>query len=85
MRVTQVHQTAKAWESDLDRHKRMIDLIREGDPAAAEFTVRTTLRQFAARAHEIWQKARGMYVSGRDFFLVQEQQIFTSTAHAVWM
>jgi DNA-binding FadR family transcriptional regulator len=68
MRVTQVHQTAKAWESDLDRHKRMIDLIREGDPAAAEFTVRTTLRQFAARAHEIWQKARGMYVSGRDFF-----------------
>ncbi|MBT9330832.1 GntR family transcriptional regulator [Paracidobacterium acidisoli] len=58
MRVAQVHQTAKAWESDLDRHKRMIELIREGDPAAAEFTVRATLRHFAARAHGIWQEAR---------------------------
>jgi DNA-binding GntR family transcriptional regulator len=58
MRVAQIHQTAKAWESDLDRHKRMIELIREGDPAAAEFTVRATLQQFAARAHGIWQEAR---------------------------
>jgi DNA-binding GntR family transcriptional regulator len=58
MRVVQIHQTAKAWESDLDRHKRVIELIREGDPAAAEFTVRATLQQFAVRAHGIWQEAR---------------------------
>jgi DNA-binding GntR family transcriptional regulator len=57
MRAVQVHQTAKAWESDLDRHKRIVEMIHEGDPVAAEFTVRATLRQFAARAYGIWQKA----------------------------
>ncbi|WP_263357952.1 GntR family transcriptional regulator [Acidicapsa ligni] len=58
MRAVQVHQTAKAWESDLGRHKRIIELISEGDPAAAEFTVRATMQQFAARAYGIWQEAR---------------------------
>ena len=48
MRVAKVHQSAKAWESDLDRHKRIIELIGEGDPQAAEFSVRSTLHQFAA-------------------------------------
>jgi DNA-binding GntR family transcriptional regulator len=56
MRVAQSHQTARAWESDLDRHKRILDLIREGDPATAEFAVRGTLQQFATRAYAIWQK-----------------------------
>lgn len=57
MRVAKVHQSAKAWESDLDRHKRIIELIAEGDPHAAEFSVRSTLRQFATRARGIWQGA----------------------------
>jgi DNA-binding GntR family transcriptional regulator len=56
MRVVQSHQTAQAWESDLERHKRMIDLIREGDPLAAEFAVRGSMQQFAIRAYTIWQK-----------------------------
>ncbi|QNI31883.1 GntR family transcriptional regulator [Alloacidobacterium dinghuense] len=55
MRVVQSHQTAQAWESDLDRHKRIIELIREGDPFAAEFVVRGVMQQFAARAYAIWQ------------------------------
>jgi DNA-binding GntR family transcriptional regulator len=56
MRVIQSHQTAQAWESDLDRHKRIIELIRDGDPYAAEFAVRATMQQFAARAYAIWQR-----------------------------
>jgi DNA-binding GntR family transcriptional regulator len=56
MRVVQSHQTAQAWESDLDRHKRIIELIREGDPFAAEFAVRGAMQQFAMRAYAIWQK-----------------------------
>jgi len=56
MRVVQSHQTAEAWESDLDRHKRIIELIREGDALAAEFAVRGAMQQFATRAYEIWQK-----------------------------
>lgn len=59
MRMTQSHQTTQAWEGDLDRHKRIIDLIREGDPSAAEFGVRATLQQFAARAPAIWDKRNG--------------------------
>ncbi len=56
MRVLQSHQTAEAWESDLDRHKRVIELIREGDALAAEFAVRGSMQQFAMRAYTIWQK-----------------------------
>jgi DNA-binding GntR family transcriptional regulator len=56
MRVIQSHQTTQAWASDLERHKRMLELIREGDPHAAEFTVRATMRQFGARAYAIWQR-----------------------------
>ena len=56
MRAVQRHQTAQAWESDLDRHKRIIELIREGDPFAAEFAARGAMQQFAMRAYAIWQK-----------------------------
>jgi DNA-binding GntR family transcriptional regulator len=56
MRASQNHQNAQAWESDLHRHKRIIEFIREGDPAAAEFTMRATMQHFAARAFAIWQK-----------------------------
>ena len=56
MRVIQSHQTAQAWASDLERHKRMLELIREGDPCAAEFAVRATMQQFGARAYAIWQR-----------------------------
>lgn len=56
MRAVQSHQSAKAWESDLDRHKRIIELIKEGDAFAAEFAVRGAMQQFAARAYEIWQR-----------------------------
>lgn len=58
MRVVQHHQTAQAWESDLDCHKRIIELIREGDPMAAEFAVRATMRRFSMRAFEIWREKK---------------------------
>jgi DNA-binding GntR family transcriptional regulator len=56
MRVVQSHQTVQAWESDLDRHKRIIELIREGDPLTAEFAVRGSMQHFAMRAYTIWQR-----------------------------
>lgn len=58
MRAVQHHQTAQAWESDLARHKRIIELIREGDPIAAEFAVRATMQQFSMRAFEIWREKK---------------------------
>lgn len=55
MRVVQGHRAAQEWEADLDRHKRIIELIREGDPYAAEFAVRASMQQFARRAYAIWK------------------------------
>jgi DNA-binding GntR family transcriptional regulator len=56
MRAVQSSQTAEAWKNDIERHRRMIDLLREGDPFAAEFVVRATMQQFATRAYAVWQK-----------------------------
>ena len=36
MRTVQSSQTAAAWRSDLERHRRIIDVIREADPFAAD-------------------------------------------------
>ena len=58
IRVVQFHQTVHAWESGLDRHRRIIELIREGDPVAAEFAVRATIQQFSVRAYEIWREKK---------------------------
>jgi GntR family transcriptional regulator, trigonelline degradation regulator len=56
MRAVQSSQTAEVWETDIDRHRRMIDLMREGDPCAAEFVVRAIMQPFATRAYAVWQK-----------------------------
>lgn len=56
LRVATSREKAKAWHSDLARHKLMLDIIAEGDPAAAESVVRAALRQFGQRAHVIWDK-----------------------------
>lgn len=58
MRAAQTRQLASAWEADLVRHSRIVDVISEGDAAAAEFLVRATLSRFAERAGEIWEKAQ---------------------------
>ena len=54
MRAAQVRADAHAWQEDLVRHERILDVILAGDPLAAEFSVRAVLRQFAERAHDIW-------------------------------
>jgi DNA-binding GntR family transcriptional regulator len=55
VRVVQLHQTAQAWEADLDRHRLVIDILRQGDPIAAEFAVRATIQQYSIRAYKIWR------------------------------
>lgn len=56
MRATHVHDGARAWHADLARHKRILEVIGEGDPFAAEFSVRAILQQFARRAQSIWEQ-----------------------------
>jgi DNA-binding GntR family transcriptional regulator len=66
MRAVQSHQSARSWESDLDRHKRIIELIQEGDGFAAEFVVRGAMQQFAQRAYEIWRGKQSPKPSSRN-------------------
>jgi len=54
MRAALAHASAHAWKEDLARHERIVNVIHEGDPLAAEFSVRAILQQFGKRAHEIW-------------------------------
>jgi DNA-binding FadR family transcriptional regulator len=51
----------------LERHKRMVELIREGDPYAAEFAVRATMQQFGARAFAIWQRRQNQNKKDKRF------------------
>ncbi len=57
MRVALIHQEPQAWKADIIRHKRVLELIEEGDPASAEFAVRAALSRFAQRARDIWETA----------------------------
>lgn len=54
MRAATMREGARAWHTDLARHKLILDVIREGDPVAAEFVVRAALRRFGERAYAIW-------------------------------
>lgn len=54
MRVASMREAGKAWQKDLARHKLILDVIREGDPTAAESVIRAALKQFGDRAHAIW-------------------------------
>ena len=56
IRAGHTGQKAGAWEADLARHRRIAELIEEGDPAAAEFAIRGALRRFADRATQIWEE-----------------------------
>jgi len=55
MRVAQMNQEPQVWKADIVRHARIVDLIDEGDTAAAEFAVRAALGRFAERARDIWE------------------------------
>ena len=58
MRLAASREKARAWHSDLARHKLILDVIGEGDAAAAESVVRAALKQFGRRAHAIWDTTK---------------------------
>ena len=58
VRAAHVRADPHAWQEDLARHERILEVIHAGDPLSAEFSVRAILQQFAGRAQEIWVDAR---------------------------
>ncbi len=55
IRALQSRQTAEAWQKDYDYHRRIIELLREGDPTLAEQYIRHAMGKFASRAYSIWE------------------------------
>jgi len=59
LRVVKSGQGPDAWAADLPRHRRILDLIREGDPEIAEQYVRRSYRQFVSSAYAVWENLGG--------------------------
>jgi DNA-binding GntR family transcriptional regulator len=49
-------QDTSMWDSDLEAHQRIVDLIGEGEGDVAEQYVRRVMARFAATAYSNWQK-----------------------------
>lgn len=69
LRVLKSGQGPDAWAADLPRHRRILDLIREGDPEIAEQYVRRSYKQFVRSAYAVWENVGGAveaHKKGRD-------------------
>ncbi len=53
-------QGPEIWETDLPRHRRIVELIREGDPVIAEQYVKRSCQQFLRSANGVWDHPGGV-------------------------
>ena len=65
IRLLKSGQGSGVWETDLPRHRRILDLIEEGDPVIAEEYVKRSYRQFVGSAFSVWASQHGGGDSGR--------------------
>lgn len=59
LRVLKSGQGPDAWSADLPRHRRMIEIVREGDGAVAGQYVKAWVGRFAASAYQVWENVGG--------------------------
>jgi DNA-binding GntR family transcriptional regulator len=59
MRVVSAARRTKAWSNDLQYHRNIVSIIREGDPSLAGQYVQHCLKQFATSAYEVWAHGAG--------------------------
>lgn len=64
MRVLQSRQGPQSWFADLPVHKRMVELIREGDPFIAGHYVQRALQHFVSSAYSVWGNVDGALDAG---------------------
>jgi DNA-binding GntR family transcriptional regulator len=55
LRALKRRQGPDAWTRDIPSHRRMIEIIQEGDPLVAQHYVQHSVRGFAASAYSIWE------------------------------
>ncbi len=54
MRVVARGQRTAAWRNDLQYHKNIVSIIREGNPVLAGQYVQHSLKHFSASAYQVW-------------------------------
>jgi DNA-binding GntR family transcriptional regulator len=59
IRVLKSGQGPEAWETDMPRHRRIVELIKEGDPVIAEQYVKRSYRHFVSSAYAVWENVGG--------------------------
>jgi DNA-binding GntR family transcriptional regulator len=55
LRALKRHQGPGAWTRDIPSHRRVIEIIQEGNPLVAQHYVQHSVRGFAASAYSIWE------------------------------
>ena len=59
LRVTKSGQGPKAWVADIVRHRRIIEVIRDGNPALARQYTQHSVNRFVAAAYAVWSNETG--------------------------
>jgi DNA-binding GntR family transcriptional regulator len=59
IRVLKSGQGPQAWSDDLPRHRRIIEIIREGNGVVAAQYVQHAVSRFAASAYRVWENVDG--------------------------
>jgi DNA-binding GntR family transcriptional regulator len=54
MRVSVSGQGTSAWGQDVDAHRRIVDLIQEGEAELAEYYIKKSMVRFASTARKNW-------------------------------
>jgi DNA-binding GntR family transcriptional regulator len=55
MRVLASGQATEAWAADMQYHRWMLQIIREGNPSLAGQFIEQCMRRFAAAAYQVWE------------------------------
>jgi DNA-binding GntR family transcriptional regulator len=59
IRVLSSGQGPQAWIDDMQNHRLMVQVIREGNPGLADQFVRHCVERFAASAYAVWENVGG--------------------------
>jgi DNA-binding GntR family transcriptional regulator len=54
LRVLKNHEALQAWSTELPTHRRLVEIIREGNPALAQHYAHHSMARFADSAHGLW-------------------------------
>ena len=80
MRVLASGQGPEAWDDDMQYHRWMLQILREGNPNLAGQFVQQCMRRFAAAAYQVWENKEGSVEAHNRDQRSQRQKVKTPNA-----